>query len=303
MFINKTVINWESYIRQWDQPCHFPKILANERTTTERFNFGGGLIDQTIVWGWGKKHYILRKGAEAHRVLTSNNWFLEYKTTESNCSSTPLKEFQTETLRVTNLINTCINRSTMIHHRPEASSRIHQSRKHNPCIPMVKKASKNSSTTLLREFETQMQKHIKLTYTCICTTAMVWDRPDPCHGLYATPCEILQIKDARKRRLYQFVGVVRVPRNTGRNSLIRQSHRITSKNTGGVYCKTHLDLFFRPSTLMKNTPRPLGVSRLTGDYPNTTRFPSQPRPRWGSQWRLNHLDHTKFFLSGNKRHQ
>ncbi len=47
---------------------------------------------------------------------------------------------------------------------------------------------KNSSATLFEEFETQMQRHTNLSHTCICTTAMVRDRPDPSDG---TTCDSL----------------------------------------------------------------------------------------------------------------
>ena len=91
------------------------------------------------------------------------------------------------------------------------------------CPPSVieRKFSKKDSTTLLREFKTQMQKRRKLSHTCICTTAMVRDRPDPSDGTACASCEICPKQDAGKRRIYQLAGVARAPGNTCRCRLIQ----------------------------------------------------------------------------------
>ena len=90
------------------------------------------------------------RGLRTHhtKFFVCISWFLEYEVTESNCSSTLLKEFQTETLKHTNLRNTYINRSSMLNHRPEATSRIHQSYTHNPYEKVLKKDSETP-----KEFE------------------------------------------------------------------------------------------------------------------------------------------------------
>ncbi len=53
-----------------------------------------GQAPQLVLW-WS----VVGRSCCGTHYLGITSWFLEYETTESNCSSTPLKEFQAETLR------------------------------------------------------------------------------------------------------------------------------------------------------------------------------------------------------------